>query len=243
MSGYSKKFYAKQSPKSERSAKIVLQKLVQLTGEPKSVVDLGCGLGTWLSFFHQRGARVLGIDGEHIDKTSLLIPPSSFRCMDLASGDVADFTNSAEKFDLAMSLEVAEHLPEEAADAFVQQLCSLADIVLFSAAIPMQRGTNHVNCQWQSYWQKKFERNGFAGVNTLRKKIWNLEDVVAHYRQNTILYLKKDTGLYAALQADSDFIYDVVHPETYLLYAMDAEHHKSKRLNIMLQRFFKRLFS
>ena len=240
ISAYSKKFYAKQSPKSEQSAKIVLEKLLSLTGDLPNVIDLGCGLGTWLSFFHQKGARVVGVDGAHIDKNLLRIPSESFRCLNLASGN---FSGLTEKFDLAMSLEVAEHLPEEAADAFIEKLCSLADIVLFSAAIPMQRGTSHVNCQWQSYWQKKFEHNGFVGVDTLRKKIWDIEGVVAHYKQNIILYLKKDTALYNTLQADSDFIYDVVHPETYLMHAMDAEHHKSKRLNIILQRFFRRLFA
>ena len=94
----------------------------------------------------------------------------------------------------------------------------------------------NVPCDQDSYSNRGRE-------NRRGKKIWDIEGVVAHYKQNIILYLKKDTALYNTLQADSDFIYDVVHPETYLMHAMDAEHHKSKRLNIILQRFFRRLFA
>ena len=56
------------------------------------------------------------------------------------------------KFDLVLSLEVAEHLPSECAEAFVESLVNLGPVILFSAAIPYQGGENHVNEQWPEYW-------------------------------------------------------------------------------------------
>jgi hypothetical protein len=47
------------------------------------------------------------------------------------------------RFDLAVCLEVAEHLPPERAESFIRELCDLAPVVLFSAAIPGQGGTGH----------------------------------------------------------------------------------------------------
>lgn len=40
------------------------------------------------------------------------------------------------RFDLALSLEVAEHLPKKSAEIFVDTLCKLSDTIIFSAAIP-----------------------------------------------------------------------------------------------------------
>jgi hypothetical protein len=49
------------------------------------------------------------------------------------------------RFDLAISLEVAEHLPEGSAGALVSTLIEAAPVVVFSAAIKGQSGTNHIN--------------------------------------------------------------------------------------------------
>ena len=56
------------------------------------------------------------------------------------------------RFDLALCLDVTEHLPRECADPLVTLLTSLAPVVAFSAAIPVQDSYNHVNCQWPAYW-------------------------------------------------------------------------------------------
>ena len=37
--------------------------------EPKSIIDIGCGLGQWVSVFKRHGANnVLGVDGSHVPK-------------------------------------------------------------------------------------------------------------------------------------------------------------------------------
>lgn len=67
-----------------------------------------------------------------------------------------------ERFDLAMSVEVAEHLHEASAKGFVASLTRLSDVVLFGSAFSSQGGTNHVNEQPHIYWAKLFETHDYA---------------------------------------------------------------------------------
>ncbi|MCL1939036.1 MAG: methyltransferase domain-containing protein [Desulfovibrionaceae bacterium] len=235
---YTEKFYARQSNPSLRSAQIVLPLLLDLTGERHRVVDLGCGVGSWLSFFHERGAAILGVDGEYVPRDQLMIPEQFFLSADLSTGDYSAIEGM---FDLAISLEVAEHLPEAVADAFIEKLCALSDTILFSAAIPLQRGRNHINCQWQGHWHEKFSANGFVGIDSLRRRTWYLDGISNHYKTNMLLYIRKGTPLYQQLAKDADFIPDVVHPSTYMLTAEDAKYQKNKRLHIRLKKVIRAL--
>src|SRR5205809_4162841 len=122
------------------------------TIQPQSVVDVGCGTGTWLSVFHQLGvADILGIDGSWVETAQLEIPSRLFCPADLNRGFPV-----TRRFDLAISLEVAEHIPPHAAEAFIRGLVGLSPVIFFSAAIPQQGGTGHLNEQWPSYWQDLF---------------------------------------------------------------------------------------
>jgi SAM-dependent methyltransferase len=150
---------------------------------PKSVVDVGCGLGTWLTVFEENGIKeITGVDGEYVDRSQLHISSDNFIAADL----VQPF-RLPKKFDLVISLEVAEHLPESAAETFVQTLTSLGDTVLFSAAVPGQGGQNHLNEQWPEYWNDKFEQYGFCFFDIIRDKIWYNDRVDFWYRQNIFL--------------------------------------------------------
>jgi hypothetical protein len=93
------------------------------------------------------------------------------------------------RFDLAISLEVAEHLPEKAANNFVKSLTRLAPVVLFSAAAPGQGGVDHINEQWPDYWAERFERQGYRPYDFLRRKIWNDRSIKPWYRQNLIIFI------------------------------------------------------
>jgi len=185
---YDSKFYASQSEGSRLSAKVVVPLIIRLMN-PKSVIDVGCGLGTWLCVFREHGIEtVLGIDGPHVDASRLLIPKESFQPVDLSLPFAQD-----RKFDLAISLEVAEHLPPESAEGFVRSLVSLAPAVVFSAAAPLQTGTHHANEQWPEYWHAKFARHNYVALDSLRKGIWNDRRVKWWYRQNIFLYIDENS--------------------------------------------------
>jgi hypothetical protein len=96
-----------------------------------------------------------------------------------------------EKYDLCISLEVAEHISEIKAKDFIDTLCKASNVVLFSAAIKHQGGTNHINEQWQSYCIKLFESNGYECFDIFREAIWQNEAVNSCYRQNIFLFVNR----------------------------------------------------
>lgn len=212
-SPYDHDFYGDQAPGSARSASVVLPVVHELV-RPGTVVDVGCGVGTWLRASIDLGARrVVGIDGEYALTAGLQIPVESFVAADLATAGPA----LGERFDLALSLEVAEHLPTGRSDQFVGEVCALADVVLFSAAIDGQLGTDHINLQPQSAWVDRFAQHGYRAFDLVRPRLWNDTRVEAFYRQNALVFVNDDREdlLHAAceLTAAGPALVDVVHPE------------------------------
>src|SRR5262249_36128871 len=154
----------------------------------RSIVDVGCALGTWLSVFKECGVQdVLGIDGAHVDLNMLEIPKEQFLAFDLGKPFAI-----GRQFDLVVSFEVAEHLPPECAEIFVDSLTRLGPVILFSAAAPFQGGENHVNEQWPDYWVKYFQSKGYEAIDCLRKKIWQNSKVEWWYAQNTLMFVRRD---------------------------------------------------
>lgn len=123
---------------------------------PESVVDIGCGAGGYLSAFQQRGLKILGIDGSTAVLDYLLIEKQFFKIADLRNP--IDFE---QKFDLALCIEVAEHLDKEFARNLVGTVVSASETVIFSAATPGQGGWDHVNEQPHSYWIELFKQHRF----------------------------------------------------------------------------------
>lgn len=184
MQPYTDDFYAEIREHARRSARRIVPMVLD-RAPAKSVVDVGCGLGTWLAVFMEHGVGdVLGIDGPHIDPEALEVPRDRFRSADLAAPLAV-----GRRFDLAVSLEVAEHLPAASADTFVTSLCALAPVVMFSAAVPSQGGVNHVNEQWPAYWAERFVDRGYRCVDCLRREVWSDPDVSWWYAQNVCLYV------------------------------------------------------
>lgn len=150
----------------------------------QSVVDFGCGTGTWLYVAKRLGVQeVCGIDGDYVDRSLLMIANDEFRPYNLEEP-----VKLPKRYNMAMSLEVAEHLHEETADLFVEGLCNASDIILFSAAHPGQGGDNHINEQPFEYWQMKFEARGYKHIEIrpLFNKDWEVE---FWYRDNLALYV------------------------------------------------------
>lgn len=177
--------------------------------EPNSVVDVGCGIATWLKVFSDNGINdFLGIDGNYVDRNGLKIKSTSF-----VEFDLEIFYSSQRKFDLAISLEVAEHLKEESADIFIKSLTNLSDVVVFSAAIPNQGGQNHLNEQEPSYWISKFEEEGFQCFDILRPIFWENKKVDCWYKQNIFLFTKKEFLIDKLKSFNTFSNYHLVHPE------------------------------
>ncbi len=201
-SGYDRQFYADRSERTAPSARRILG-IVRDHIPFRSVADFGCGTGTWLAVaLRDYGAeRAIGFEGDWMQPEWLDDP-----LIQLHSHDLEQAARPGQ-VDLAVSLEVAEHLSPGRAESFVSDLCQAAPAVLFGAAIPGQGGVGHVNEQWQSYWAELFAVQGYKCSDAVRPLVWDEKELPYWYRQNILLYSKN------ALEAPSPAILNLVHPD------------------------------
>lgn len=191
---YSKTFYASMNEKHQcsnlTSSMEIVPYVLELFPDTKSVIDFGCGSGTFLRTFKDNGIKkVTGLDGEWVDRDSLLISDNEFIPTNLTNAKDLKFD---EKYDIAMSVEVAEHIDEQYANDFVDAMIRASDVIIFGAAIPGQGGAEHVNEQWQSYWVEMFEERGYACYDLIRPRFSRNKMVQHWYAQNTFVYISKN---------------------------------------------------
>ena len=173
---YDADFYALEDEVAATSAELTLPEILT-EFYINTVIDIGCGTGAWAWTAQQMGATAIGVD-HHVPE-HLRRPVTHIDC---------DLTNGypCAGFDLAICLEVAEHLPESSAVPLVNGLVQ-ARVVLFSAATPGQQGVGHINCQPHDYWHTLFLTHGFDWEHVGP----TLPDAVADfYRRNMYLYTK-----------------------------------------------------
>lgn len=217
---YTPAWFARRQAAAQRSAEQVLRHVLPLV-RPRAVVDIGCGTGSWLAAAKRLGVQeIAGVDGAHVDVRQLEIPEDRFCAVDLATSlravEIPDVPPGV--FDLALCLEVAEHLPPECDAALVDLLCRLAPVVLFSAAVPHQPGNGHINCRWQSHWAVLFSQHNYGAIDCVRPVFWTDPSVSWWYRQNTVLYVSSSGWTQRINEArrgadKRQWPLDLVHPQ------------------------------
>ena len=234
VSQYNSEFFTSRQRSARAAAGEVVPLVLDLV-RPRSVIDVGCAMGEWLSVFREHGVEDFhGVDGDYIQRDALLIPQDRFSSCDLTKA-----IDVQRRFDLAVSLEVAEHLPESSAAEFIHSLVRLAPLVLFSAAIPFQGGTGHLNEQWQDYWAAHFESHGYVMIDALRTRVWYNTKVPRWYKQNMLLYahsevLEERDDLRRERDLTVGNPVNLVHPDSYLKKARPS----LKRLRRMIKAHF-----
>lgn len=200
---YDAAFFEAQVRGALKSARIVVPIVLDLVGSVESVVDFGCGRGAWLQAFAENGVHhLLGIDGAAIDDVDILVDANC-----VWRRDLREPVPLSRVYDLAVCLEVAEHLPASAGSNIVRSLTGAAPLVLFSAAIPGQGGEHHINERWPDYWREVFDSQGFERLDPIRPRIRGQADIEWWYRQNIYLYVDKSNEAYrrlAYLQGDRE---------------------------------------
>lgn len=231
---YSADFFAQRRTLALQSAERILDILWPIVSA-QSVIDVGCASGIWLAEAKRRGAiTIKGIDGPWVPQDQLEIDKDEFYAHDLGESIPAGF----EEYDLAFCIEVAEHLPASSGDTLIEFLTCRADVVLFSAAIPGQGGTGHINEQCQSYWQQKFSKCGFACFDLIRPLVWEEEIVNVIYKQNMLLYVREGSKSHDQIKQSKievealHFPYEIdrIHPDLFKRRMMKYERLKKQGL-------------
>ena len=188
-----------------------LKILPRLALEHKSIVDFGCGRGDWLRAAKQLGASaVLGLD--------------TFSLEGFASDIPVEYVNLTEdialpfRYDVAMCLEVAEHLPASAAKTLVGSLVRASPVVLFSAAIPGQGGIHHLNEQPPQYWFELFQTHGYVCLD-FRDDIWLDNEIEPWYRMNVLVFAHPEAIPDSLMTHRVERARHLVHPDIFQAYA------------------------
>jgi len=185
---YFKKKYVKLRKWEERIGVCIVNMFA-----PKSILDLGCGIGSFLSGSFSAGCEdITGIELNY-NYAKKYIARSIFshiRC-----GDVTEDLNLKRNFDCVISIEVAEHINPELTGLFVENLVNYSNkYIIFSAAAPGQPGRGHVNLREKSLWVKDIESQGAMIRKDLTKKCrkkWRLLGAPDYLLENLIIFKKK----------------------------------------------------
>ncbi len=209
---------------ASRYAAVVVANILDRWIKTNTVLDLGCGIGTWLRGFAACGRReVLGVERELLADQYLEIAADL-----ILHADLSQPLDLHRRFDLVICLEVAEHIAAEAAGTIVENCIRHADIVLFSAALPGQQGRHHINEQLPEYWVALFRARGYVALDLIRPLIWNDRNIPIWYRQNTLLFVRNDIPILAQLQIEAERAVaatplDRVHPDLLVWFSHEAE--------------------
>jgi len=177
--------------KSYQSAKRILNSILPLLGEISSFQDVGSGVGAWSKVLEDLGHKDFKLyDHPSINPDRLLvISKNSFVPIDLDN-----YLPEIKKFDLSICIEVLEHFEESRALALLNYLTECSDIIIFSAAVPFQKGNGHCNEKNHTYWHGKFRARGFVFFDGFKRNFLNeeIDKESFFYLQNSFLYFRSD---------------------------------------------------
>lgn len=154
MEEYTKEYYQSINKTEIAQAKAIAKRITELYN-PKSVIDIGCGTGLYLSPFTCDKCGV-DISPNAFDQEVLMVDRGLVSIDDLRVPRNVYLT-----YDVTICFEVLEHIGSEYADILVDNISQYSNTIILTASPPGQAGLNHVNCQPQKYWDEKFEARGF----------------------------------------------------------------------------------
>lgn len=167
------------------SPTLIIQEILEHFS-PQSVIDVGCWLWTFVKVLQDKWIDAYGVDGARVEQDKLFIDQEYF-----IERDLEKYQTFEQRYDLALSLEVAEHLSDKSAKDFVKTLTSSSDYIVFSAALPNQWWQNHLNEQKPEYREKIFNDEGYIFYDVFRHVFWNNPDIFWRYKQNMFLVAKQ----------------------------------------------------
>lgn len=214
---YPDQWHRTYSGKTKASADAILPDLLTAFGVT-SLIEIGCGNAHWTQSAKEAGVDDLQVvDGPWNNRDELLVDRRHF-----VEADLAAPYEAGRRFDMAVCLEVAEHVRHASADILVGTLTDAADVVVFGAAIPFQGGYEHINEQWPSWWREKFAAKGYTAYDLIRPKHWSDQSIHYWYRQNAFVYVANGNAAQVEVAkrleteaGGTHALFDAVHPDKY----------------------------
>lgn len=175
------------SERSKITAKFVTQIILKIFPTPKSIIDIGCGQGVWLNEFLKiyKFEKIVAVDSNRSDFKYI----AGNEKIKILRIDLEEEEIPKQYCDIAICLEVLEHLSENSAIRVAEYL-SNSKLLVFSAATPGQGGTGHINEKPTKFWQNFFEERGFFTADIVRPQIIKMKDVPNYYRNNILVFIK-----------------------------------------------------
>ena|SRR5579862_340384 len=149
----------------------------------QSVLDVGCGEGHAVLFFHRLGLFAHGIDGLPLNVRRAVMPIAQH---DLLSSPYVM------PVDLVWSCEVAEHIVEEKVENYPKTLAN-GRVVAMTHAVPGQAGYHHVNCQPREYWITHMEAAGYrlSEDTEIIKEISRKDHTWSYFSKTGLVFVRK----------------------------------------------------
>jgi 2-polyprenyl-3-methyl-5-hydroxy-6-metoxy-1,4-benzoquinol methylase len=152
----------------------------------RSVLDIGCGMGTNLAWFHEYGFDVLGVEG-HPNAIEASLVPGRIIQHDFSKGPWVP----GRAFDLCICTEFAEHVEAEFEENWMVAV-DKCNYLLLAAAPPGQGGYHHVNEQDDQYWIERFKSRGFIQDKEITSQLRaSCGRKPAPWGRNTIMFLRR----------------------------------------------------
>jgi SAM-dependent methyltransferase len=185
---YTRSYYRDVVEDSAKESAVKISNSIVNELAPKRVIDVGCGTGALLGALRDKGCDVFGLEYSKAGLDYCVTRGLPVKSFDIKT----DTFTPEEPFNLAVSMEVAEHLPESSADQYISLLVNLAEVIVFTAATPGQGGLDHINEQPHSYWISKFAEKGF-NYHREQSKLWRQDwkhssTVSSWYYQNLMIF-------------------------------------------------------
>lgn len=136
-------------------AERTIQKVIEMY-RPKSVLDLGCGVGKAVDSFYSKGIDAMGIEG-----SKMLIKMASNPQL-IRKYNLEKELKLNKKFDLIWSHEFIEHIHPKYINNLLKTFSNHSDIIIMTAAKPGQGGEGHFNEQSSEYWINQFRKYGYT---------------------------------------------------------------------------------
>ena len=184
---------------------LLVQRLWEAFG-PRSVIDFGCANGLHMKHFMEKGVEVMGIEGAAAFANEI---QKNAWYADYLIQDIREPFNMGKKYDLAICIEVLEHLEEKYAKIAVENICNHAN-QFFITASDIPKGKVHINAKPKKYWIDMFE--SITRIKYLHEETLNMQSIFADYgnailnknmQKNIMVFC--DLNVYPELKCEGKF--------------------------------------